>query len=108
MYAASVVFPTAGTWDYEVNDGFVGGEKGQTWDCSTTHTFEAVTIGGAGFLRGPRPAIPLPPRLRSEPVSDGGVASLAIALLGSAAAVALAAALGIGLARRSARRHAGA
>jgi hypothetical protein len=104
VYAASVVFPSAGTWDYEVNDGFVGGEQGQTWDCSTTHTFEAVTIGGAGSS-GPAAGDPAPSAAPAEPVSDGGVASLAIVLV-SAAAVALAAALGIGLARRSARRHA--
>ena len=48
VYAASVVFPTSGQWSLEANDGFVAREQGQTWDCSTTHTFGSVTIGGAG------------------------------------------------------------
>jgi hypothetical protein len=37
VYRASVVFPTAGKWDYEVYDGFV----------SEPHTYPAVQIGGA-------------------------------------------------------------
>jgi hypothetical protein len=106
VYAASVVFPTSGQWYYEVNDGFVGGEKGQTWDCSTTHTFSAVTIGGDGSS-GPASGDPTP-AASVEPASapsDGGVATFVIVLL-VAVAVSLAAATGIGLARRSARRHA--
>ena len=47
VYTAAVVFPTAGTWNYTVNDGFVSNEAGQKWDCSTDHTFAAVTIGGS-------------------------------------------------------------
>jgi hypothetical protein len=34
-YAAKVVFPSAGTWDYEINDGF-----------SQTHTFKPIAIVG--------------------------------------------------------------
>ncbi|HVD25567.1 MAG TPA: hypothetical protein VNB86_06185 [Gaiellaceae bacterium] len=46
-YVAKVVFPSGGTWTYEVYDGFTqyGGAK--------THTFPAITIGtgtgGDGF-----------------------------------------------------------
>ena len=62
VYEANVEFPTAGTWRYEVHDGFTqyGGAK--------THTFGAVPVG---------------------PGSDG---SLAIweGLLGAAAVLALA------------------
>jgi hypothetical protein len=36
VYRASVVFPAAGTWDYEVDDGFL----------PPTHTYPAVQIGG--------------------------------------------------------------
>lgn len=49
-YLATVVFPTAGSWDYEVSDGL-----GATGDgASTTHTYAAVEIapgtGGGGGL----------------------------------------------------------
>ena len=37
-YVADVRFPTAGTWRYEIWDGF-----------SQTHTYSPVTIGGRGF-----------------------------------------------------------
>jgi hypothetical protein len=37
VYRASVVFPTAGRWDYEVYDGFV----------AEPHTYPAVQIGAA-------------------------------------------------------------
>jgi len=103
VYAASVVFPASGQWSIAVNDGFVGGSKGQAWDCSTTHTFGSVTIGGGGSS-GPASGDPAAAAASLEH-SDGGVTSLAIALI-VAAAVSLAAAAGIGLAGRSARRHA--
>jgi hypothetical protein len=38
IYAARVVFPAAGTWRYEINDGFT------PW----THTFAPLTVGGTG------------------------------------------------------------
>jgi hypothetical protein len=37
VYRAAVVFPAAGRWNYEVDDGFV----------PPTHTYPAVQIGGA-------------------------------------------------------------
>ncbi|HET8653673.1 MAG TPA: FixH family protein [Gaiellaceae bacterium] len=42
VYLAKVVFPSQGTWTYEVHDGFThyGGQK--------THTFGAVSIGAGG------------------------------------------------------------
>lgn len=100
VYAASVVFPTAGLWDYEVNDGFVDTSSGQTWDCSTTHTFAAVTIGGNGSTT-PPPAAAVEPAAASDGRDVGTFLAVALAAL----AVALVAAGGIGLARR-ARRHA--
>jgi hypothetical protein len=48
-YVAHVVFPTAGSWDYEVNDGLAATRYG----VSQTHTYAPVTIvpgtgGGSG------------------------------------------------------------
>jgi hypothetical protein len=47
-YVAHVAFPTAGSWDYEVNDGLAATGYG----VSQTHTYSPVTIapgtGGAG------------------------------------------------------------
>ena len=50
VYRARVVFPTAGSWIYEVYDGFekYGGAK--------THTFPAADIGNAGAADAARPA----------------------------------------------------
>jgi YtkA-like len=50
-YEAQVVFPSAGTWRYEVFDGFT------TWDgrsvpCAQTHTFASVEIGSPGGTSG--------------------------------------------------------
>ena len=44
-YVARVVFPSGGTWSYEVFDDFTswGGEKAP---CAQTHTFGAVEISG--------------------------------------------------------------
>ena len=38
VYKAAVVFPSAGTWTYEVNDGFITGQP---------HTYPPVQIGEA-------------------------------------------------------------
>jgi hypothetical protein len=46
VYRASVVFPTAGTWSYQVDDGFIS---------ATPHTFPAVEIGRA-TAQAPAPA----------------------------------------------------
>ena len=40
-YRANVTFPSAGTWNYAVNDGFPVAE------CAMTHFFAPVEIGGA-------------------------------------------------------------
>jgi len=108
VYTAAVVFPTAGRWNYVVNDGFVSNEAGQKWDCSTNHTFAAVTIGDGGSS-GPAPGDPSSGAAPAEPAAatpaDDGPASFLIVLL-VAAAVSLAAAAGVVLARRSGRRHA--
>jgi len=87
-YRASVVFPAAGTWNYEVDDGF-----------SATHTFGPVRIGTAGADVAPPPA-----RLASVPVpADDGEAPLWPWLVAAGAAAALAGAFG---ARRLRHGHA--
>jgi hypothetical protein len=51
-YAAEVVFPTAGTWEYSINDGF-----------SQTHTFKPISIGdgpAAAVRSGDRAPTPAP------------------------------------------------
>lgn len=64
VYAARVVFPTAGTWTYEVNDGFVTGQP---------HTFPPVEIGA------PASAVTTP-----ADDGDGGVNVVWLALGGLA------------------------
>jgi hypothetical protein len=54
VYAGRVVFPAAGTWRYEVFDGFVS--SGEGWSCAQTHTFAAVPIGGTPAAGTPSPA----------------------------------------------------
>jgi hypothetical protein len=44
LYAAEVVFPSAGTWNYAVFDGFTTWD-GQPAGCERTHQLGAVTIG---------------------------------------------------------------
>ena len=62
VFVAEVVFPTAGSWSYEVYDDF-SSEGGRPVPCAQTHTFAAVTIGGpagGGTPSGPQPAEPVP------------------------------------------------
>jgi hypothetical protein len=71
VYRAEVVFPSGGTWRYEVNDGF------PVQQCAQTHTFAPVEIVG--------------------PTTGGGV-SLPWTISGSAVlALALGAMLALGL-----------
>jgi hypothetical protein len=75
VYRASVVFPAAGRWTYEIDDGFMRGMP---------HTYPAVRIGGA-------PASV--PAAATTPGDDGGPRLLwlvpGIVLLLAAAALAL-------------------
>ena len=81
-YVARVVFPSSGTWSYEVFDDFTswGGEKAP---CARTHTFGAVEIAGA-----PGSGAGVPPGGGSFPVWP--VTGGALALLAGAIAVVLA------------------
>jgi hypothetical protein len=66
VYVAKVKFPSAGKWSYEVYDGFTqyGGAK--------THTFGAITVGGAGGGGSSFPVLP----------SIGGAALVLLAAAG--------------------------
>jgi hypothetical protein len=77
MYAAKVVFPTEGTWEYTINDGF-----------SQTHTFKPVTIGDApaAAIRSDREPAP-------APAGDSSSFSVPWTLAGSAAILLAVAAL---------------
>jgi YtkA-like len=93
VYRARVVFPKAGSWNYEVHDGFIS---------DFAHTFPAVEIGdGAGS-----PAVPAADTSAPAPApapDDGGIA--AGWLWGAGAALVLALAV-LGFDRR--RRGQGA
>ena len=75
VYEAAVVFPTAGTWTYEISDGLAATGYGM----DTTTTYPPVSVGeapGGGVAGdGQLPALPL-----------AGIAFL-LALAGAAAAV---------------------
>jgi hypothetical protein len=47
VFVARVVFPSAGSWRYEVYDDF-SSMDGEPVPCAQTHTFAAVSIGGGG------------------------------------------------------------
>jgi hypothetical protein len=88
VYHARVVFPRAGRWNYEVNDGFFTDMR---------HTFPAVEIGDGGS-----PAVPAADTASPAPATapdDGGIA--AGWLWGAGAALLLAlAVLGVDRRRR--------
>ena len=72
MYAAKVVFPTKGTWEYTINDGF-----------SQTHTFKPIAIGdapAASVSRAGRDPAPAP-----AAAGDSGSLSVPWTVAGSAA-----------------------
>ena len=72
VYRAAVVFPSAGKWNYEVNDGFITGQP---------HTYPPVEIGAAGERS--RRAAPRPRRRRRPALgwlAIGGIALLLAAV----------------------------
>jgi hypothetical protein len=91
VFVANVVFPTAGSWRYNVYDDF-SSEGGAPVPCAQTHSFSAVTVGGGPAAGGgeppastPAPAHPLPAAASSAndstfpmwPVVGGILAALA-------------------------------
>jgi hypothetical protein len=87
VFVAEVVFPTAGSWRYEIYDDF-SSEGGEPVPCAQTHTFAAVTIGGpagGGTPSGPKPAEPVPAAASGDgasfpvwPVAGGALILLAL------------------------------
>jgi hypothetical protein len=66
VYQAKVKFPSSGEWRYEVNDGF------GTYGGAKTHTFGAISVGGAGGGGSSFPVLP----------SIGGAALVLLAAAG--------------------------
>ena len=96
-YAATVVFPAAGSWRYEVYDGFVPSE------CAQTHSFDAVTIGAPPAASPPEPpkvAEPAPIAIGASEESSFPTGAL-VGAVGIAALAALGAAVALGRRRRS-------
>ena len=81
VYEAAVVFPTAGTWRFEIDNGLTATGYGE----SATTTFDPVTIGAADGDGVP---------------GGGGVSRLPLAGLGLVLALALAAAVLLGVRQR--------
>jgi hypothetical protein len=98
VFTASVVFPAAGSWRYEVFDGFTTWQ-GEPAPCAQTHTFSAVTIGGAPAGGGEPPAPdPAPAPAASATSADEGFPVWPV--VASALAALAAFALGAGVVRR--------
>jgi LPXTG-motif cell wall-anchored protein len=90
VFVADVVFPTAGSWRYEVYDDFSswGGEPAP---CAQTHSFAAVTVGGPAG--GGTPSGPNPAETVATAASTGDGFPVWPVVAGALAALALAAAL---------------
>ncbi|MGH3023638.1 MAG: hypothetical protein ACRDNI_08295 [Gaiellaceae bacterium] len=88
VFSATVAFPSAGSWRYEVFDGFTTWQ-GQPEPCARTHSFAAVAIGGipAG---GAEPPAPTPPPAPAAATTGDGfpVWPVTAAFLAALAAVA--------------------
>jgi hypothetical protein len=83
VYAATVTFPTAGKWTYEVDDGFIQEQP---------HTFPAVEIGAPASA----------PAAATQPTSDDGGPNVTWLVLGG---LAFLLAGGLLLIRRHGRGH---
>jgi hypothetical protein len=87
VFVADVVFPTAGSWRYEVYDDFSEAD-GQAVPCARTHTFAAVSVGGPAGGSAP-------------PGSGGGGAGFPVVpAVGGTLALLAALAVSVGLVRR--------
>ncbi len=105
VFSARVVFPSAGSWSYEVFDGFTTWQ-GQPEPCARTHSFAAVAIGGGPAGGTPNPPAPTP----AQPVPAATTSSEGsfpvwpvVAAAGLLAALAAATAAGLARRRRAAR-----
>jgi hypothetical protein len=103
VFTASVVFPSVGSWRYEVFDGFTTWQ-GEPAPCAQTHTFSAVAVGGAPAGGGEPPApapAPAEPVVASAESSGDGFPVWPV--VGSALAALAAFVLGAGVIRRRRR-----
>ena len=90
VFVAKVVFPTAGSWSYDVYDDF-SSEGGHPVPCAQTHTFAALTIGGpagGSTPSGPSSVAPEPVASTGDgdgfpvwPVVIGVIAALALSIV---------------------------
>ena len=98
VFATSVVFPSAGSWRYEVFDGFTSWQ-GEPAPCAQTHTFSAVAVDGAPAGGGEPPApAPADPIIASAESSGEGFPVWPV--VASALAALAAFTLGAGVVRR--------
>jgi len=105
VFTASVVFPAAGSWRYEVFDGFTTWQ-GEPAPCAQTHTFSAVAIGGAPAGGGEPPApapAPAEPVIASAEAPGEGFPVWPVVASALAALAAFALGAGIVRKRRAAR-----
>jgi hypothetical protein len=71
VFQANVVFPSNGSWRYEVFDDFTSWD-GQPAPCAQTHTFKAIAIGGSAASggAGPKYGAPVEPLPTASPQAD--------------------------------------
>jgi hypothetical protein len=70
VFQASVVFPSAGSWRYEVFDDFTSWD-GQSVPCAQTHSFKAIAIGGSAGSGGSKAGPPIDPLATASTDQEG-------------------------------------
>jgi hypothetical protein len=77
VFEANVVFPSAGSWRYEVFDDFTSW-NGEAAPCAQTHTFAAIAVGGPAGSggNGSKAAAPVEPVPASSANTGGDGFSL--------------------------------
>jgi hypothetical protein len=70
VFQANVVFPSTGSWRYEVFDDFTSWD-GQSVPCAQTHSFKAIAVGGSGGSDGSRAGSPIEPLPTASADRDG-------------------------------------
>jgi YtkA-like len=102
VYEAAVVFPSAGSWRYEVFDDFTSW-NGEPAPCAQTHTFAAVQIGGGSSVSGSSGGGSSGESSVSSRTGEGGLPLWPVLGGSLAGLVTVAAAAGAGWNRRRAR-----
>jgi hypothetical protein len=78
VYRAEVVFPSGGSWSYQVYDGFDTAD-GQPVPCGSTHTFATLDVGGGSAAAEPGPPAGGSSGFPAWPVGGGIAGALAAA-----------------------------